>query len=176
MDEKDERQVHRGSDGKARVRKVRKDGWTAKRKRILLQMLAATGNIELSVAAAGKSRKSFSDLRWRDPEFADLCRTALEMGYERLEAMLMERAGGTVTIDLSKVDMSALDEDEIAVPDVSTMDTELALKLLSMRGRTLQDKGTRPRRRPRRLATPEETDAAILKQLSVLNRRLGGQG
>lgn len=167
----DEEHVQRGAAGMAQVRRVRRDGWTAKRKSILLQTLAATGNILLSVTAAGKSQKSFYNLRWRDPAFAERCRAALEMGYERLEAMLIARAGGTAPIELGEED----GESAIAVSDATEMDTELAIKLLAMRGRTLSH-DTRPRRRPRRLATREETDASILRKLAVLNRRLGGQG
>src|SRR5262249_38465827 len=152
---------------KVQIRRVRRDGWTATRKRILLQTLAATGNILQSVAAAGKSQKSFYDLRWRDPAFTEQCRAALEMGYERLEAMLIERAGGTGPIEMCEQD----GESAIAVPDVKQMDTDLAIKLLAMRGRTLNE-DTRARRRPRRLATREETDASILRKLAVLNRRL----
>ena len=97
-------------------------------------------------------------LRRKDPDFAEAWSVALAAGYARLEGMLIERAAG------GPVD-----------PDAPQMNSELALSLLRhhrgpMEGRP-RGGGPKPR-----VASMEETDAAILKKLKALNKRLGGAG
>lgn len=145
-------------DKAGRTRRTRKDGWTARKKAIFLDHLAANSSVVRSAEAAGMDDHSAYTLRRKDPEFAEAWNAALAAGYARLEAMLIERAAG------GPVD-----------PDASQMDRDLALQLLRHHRGPLEGRPRGGGAKPR-MASIEETDAAILKKLKVLNKRLGGAG
>src|SRR5687768_6355217 len=73
-------------------RRIRKDGWTEKRKKTFLEYLAATSNVRRAAAAAGMKAHGAYRLRFRDSDFREHWDAALEQGYARIETMLLERA------------------------------------------------------------------------------------
>lgn len=168
-----------GRDRKIQKRAQRGDGWTAKRRVIFLDHLAATCNVTQASRAAGMWNNSVYALRQRDPAFAAQWQAALCAGYARLEAMLIERA----TLGARAPDAEALALGETPVPDAATMDTELAKWLLSRHGApaggavggSAKAMGRAPGGRLTR-ATEGETDAALVKQLKALRvRERGGR-
>lgn len=140
-----------------RTRKV----WTRARETAFLDHLAATCNVTAACAAVNISACMAYGRRRKDPVFAGAWRAALLTGYDELEAKLLARAG------------AATDHARRGT-DAGDFDADLALKLLAHHGSRMraQAAGTaKPQNRVRR-ATPEETDAAILKQLAALDRRM----
>lgn len=139
-----------------RQRKV----WTRTRECAFLDHLAATCNVTAACKAASISVCVAYGRRRRDPVFAGAWRAALLTGYDVLEAKLLARAGAATDHALR-----GLDDDNF--------DAELALRLLTHHGSRMRAQATgtaKPQNRVKR-ATPEETDAAILKQLAALDRR-----
>lgn len=153
--------LHNGNTGKPQVRPVRKDGWTAAKRGSFLDHLAATCNVTASAGHVGMAVSSAHRIRRIEPEFAEQWRVALEAGFDRLQAMLIERAMGPMRVEIGETPM----------PDVSTMDTELAMRLIESHRRTIAGA---PRRRGRPVssgATEEETNAELLKRLKILHKR-----
>jgi hypothetical protein len=153
--------LHNGNRGKPQVRPVRKDGWTATKRGAFLDHIAATCNVTEAARLVGMGQSGAHKLRRVDPDFAQQWRGALSAGFDRLQAMLIERAMGPLTVQIGDTPM----------PDVSTMDTELAMRLVEHHRRTIAGA---PKRRggpvPTR-ATEEETNAALLKRLKILHKR-----
>lgn len=156
-----------GNGRRIQVRKVREGGFSEEKKQVFLDHLAGCCNVTRAAAAAGVSVVTVNYHRRRDPVFADRCAEALAIGYDGLEAMLVERAAGGG----SYLPGPGAGE----VPGPGTMDTELALHLLQLRrsppGRRTGRAGYEPRR-----ASEKELEAAILAKLDVLDRRLKRQG
>ena len=138
-------------------------GAGAKRKRIdwratggirkrFIACLAATYDVEAACAAAGVEWPIICELRVRHPDFAAAFEEVIAAGYDRLEAMLLRRAG------------AALAEAEGAG------DVQLATNLLKQR-RSLkaEPQGMRPGRRPGSRTAPAR--GADRKQLiqSIMN-------
>ena len=153
--------LRNGNKGRAQLRPVRQDGWTVRKRAVFLDHVAATGNVSASARFVGLGESGAYKLRRRDPDFAEQWRVALSAGFDRLQAMLIERAMGPLTVQIGDTPM----------PDVSTMDTELAMRLVEHHRRTIAGA---PQRRggpvPTR-ATEEETNAALLKRLKILHKR-----
>lgn len=83
----------RGSGGSgAHLRAVRKDGWTAERRKIFMETLAATCNVSEAARVAGKNLSSAYYQKRRDPGFAREWAQALSVGYGELEALLLRQA------------------------------------------------------------------------------------
>jgi hypothetical protein len=147
-------------------KRARSKGWTPRKRKIFLEYLAATSNVTASVAEAGMSQPGVYQLRQRDSLFREAWDAALEQGYARLEAMLLERAfaaSPTPSIDGGK-----------HVPAAEALDTELALKLLKQH--QARRDGKRGRGALPGKASMDEVREALLKKLSALNKRLGGKG
>lgn len=153
--------IRAGKNGKLQISAVRKDGWTMRRRSAFLDHLAATCNVRASEAAAGICQGGAYPLYRRDQDFAAAWDEALAIGYIRLETMLIERAARKIEIP----------EGVTPVPDISDADTELALTLLRLhRNRVKEGKGRGGGKTPQ--ASEAETNAAIIKKLRALNRRL----
>jgi len=91
------RVVRPAINGKTQVIEVRSGRrWTDKSERIFLETLAATCNVRLSAATCGFSTVAVYKRRMRYPGFAALWAEAIEQGYARIEAMLVERATDSV--------------------------------------------------------------------------------
>ena len=82
-----------GSAGSgAQLRAVRKDGWTAERRTLFMETLAATCNVSEAARVAGKNLSSAYYQKRRDPAFAREWAQALSVGYGELEALLLRQA------------------------------------------------------------------------------------
>ena len=83
----------RGAAGSgAQLRAVRKDGWTAERRRTFMETLAATCNVSEAARVAGMNLSSAYYHKRRDPAFAREWAQALSVGYAELEALLLRQA------------------------------------------------------------------------------------
>jgi hypothetical protein len=83
----------RGAAGSgAQLRAVRKDGWTAERRKIFMETLAATCNVSEAARVAGKNLSSAYYQKRRDPGFAREWAQALNIGYAELEALLLRQS------------------------------------------------------------------------------------
>ncbi len=71
--------------GRIQVRKVRKDGWTGKRRQLFLDRLAATCSVGPALAATGMAASSLYRLRRRDADFAEAWEDALTAHFDEVE-------------------------------------------------------------------------------------------
>jgi hypothetical protein len=153
-----------GNKRRMQIRAARKDGFTDAKRQTFLDHLAGCSNVTRAAAAAGVSPVTVNYHRRRDAGFAAQCAEALETGYDALEAALVERAatggGGYVP-----------GPDADAAPGPDSVDTALALHLLSLRKAPGVSRTGRAGRPPGR-ASEAELNAAILAKLEVLDRRL----
>ncbi len=135
--------------------------WTAARKAGFLDHLAATCNITDAAAAVGARPESVYSLRRRDGAFAAAWTEALAAGYEMLETRLVGHAlaGGGQSITNG------------TTPTIGAIDRDVAMWLLNFRQAELLGTPRRRGGRPRRVASAEETDAAILKKLAAIARK-----
>jgi hypothetical protein len=170
----DEVQIGSGNRRPVQLRRTRKDGWSKARRARFLDVLAMSCNVRLAADEAGMSTNNAYRLRRMDPEFAALWREALLAGYERLETELLQRALQSV----NAIEPGDGGEDAAAAADaaVEKMDTRMILQVLAHRRATVEG-GMRQTRRAaqRRIATEEETNAALLKKLAVLEKQVREQ-
>lgn len=150
------------------AKKRRENGWTKAKRTAFLSELAASCNIRRASQAAGMTPSGVYKLRQREEEFAAAWQAALEIGYERLETALVRRALETVgEIDIDLTDARA----EL----VEKMTVEQAIRILRQHRESIRQ--GRPRdRRPsaRHVATQEETDAALIKRIRMVERQRTG--
>lgn len=151
--------LQKGTLGEPQVRAERRNGWTKSRRDAFLNHLSMTCNVDQSCAAVGMSDSSAYQLRRRDEAFAAQWRMAIATGYDRLEAALLEHA------------MRAVATTEHGAVSETPFDPEMAMQILGQHHARQTGRG-KPGGRPLRRATPAETDAAILKQLAALDRRM----
>jgi hypothetical protein len=169
--------VGRSKHGKPQSRKIQHNSWTIEKRKRFLDCLTVTCNVRQSVAFAGMSPFSVYALRRRDPDFAAQFTEALETGYVRLEAALLEKAtnGSGIRVPIigdEELDGAPPSVHDIELPDTDAIDPEIALRVLQQHYKMVKAP-TSPRRpgRPPSLATEEETNAALLKRLQILHRR-----
>lgn len=165
-----EQEVRLGGHRLVQVRKARRGGFTKVRRKRFLAILAATCNVRIAVDAVGIAATTAYYWRRDDAAFAAQWRAAIAAGYDRLEAALLARAlgtdGGAAGCDFG--------DPEAIIPEAQ-IDAELALKLLN-RHRATAEGRDRPMRPGRHIATEEETNKALLKQLAVLRRQIEKSG
>ena len=170
----DETLVNGGNGGRAQRQKVKRNGWTKARRAAFLKALAETCNVKLSTERAGMGHTSVYAVRHRDPAFARLWDEALAIGYDRLEAMLLQRALEAV----NDIDVAELIDAEAPIagssgatprstPGLARNDVQLGLSLLSQRA---AKEGLRAR--GRKVMSSDEVDALLTKKLDALARRL----
>lgn len=166
----DEVQIGSGNRRPVQVKRIRKGGWTKTRRACFLDVLALSCNVRLASSEAGMSAQNAYRLRRTDPEFAALWREALVAGYERLETELIQRA--LQSVNAIQPGDGGEEAAEAANAVVEKMDIKAILQVLAHRRATVED-GMRPNRRDvrRRMATEEETNAALLKKLAILERQ-----
>ena len=150
-----------GNQRRRQMKKVKACGWTNQKRQIFLDTLAVTCNVNLACAEAGMSRTGAYHLRRRDPEFAELWRQALLMGYDRLEERLLRRAGAGV----NDVEFGGGDAPE------EPLDPDLALSLLRAHRPTVEGQRKRLGGEIHRMSR-EEAQAALAKRLDALEKRL----
>lgn len=160
------REVARGGKFGLQVRNDRSDAFSASRRAQFLRVLAATCNVRIAAEAAGVCSSIAYRRRRRDPEFEAQWQAAIVAAYERLETALMARAMGTEDAG------AGLDfGDPEAILPAAKIDAELAFKLLG-RHRAAAEGRARPLKRSQHVATEEETNKALLKQLAILRRQI----
>ena len=160
MREKGKR-ISGGNKRKVQVRKVRQGGFTAEKRQTFLDHLASCNNIVAAARAAGISVWTVNYHRRRDPVFAQDVAEAIEAAELMLHSLTLEKsAWGT-----------RHEPGDTEVPGPETVDTELALRLLSMRGREIGRRTGDGGRRAKR-ATEKELKEAILHNLGLLAKRL----
>lgn len=133
-------------------------------KREFLDHLAATCDINAAAATIKVDPESVHGLRRSDPAFGAAWGEALAAGYEMLETRLVGHAlaGGGREI-------------AGATGRAGPIDAELALRLLSEHRGTATGATGRARRggATARVASREQTDAAILRKLAQIERARG---
>ncbi len=153
-------------DGTIRLIREGRYTLTDTKRAIFLDHVAATCNVRYSAEKIGVATTALYAARRRDPEFAEQWRSAIHMGYDRLEALLVQRALSPRLLPLGA--------GKVGVPppsDTLDIDPDLALRLLSMH-RKYVISGTRQVVPKSKQASEAETDAAILKKLRVLRIRV----
>jgi hypothetical protein len=169
-----ELELQDGSRVPLQVKQVRHSGWNKARRETFLAVLAQTCNVRLAARLAGMRDKAPYDLRKRDPAFAALWQEALVIGYDRLESGLVAHAlTGINAIEISELEPRDVPDE--GVPGiaqdgaVTREGIDLALTLLKLHRASATG---RPGRYRAKIATAEETDAALLKQLDRLAAKL----
>lgn len=84
--------LQRGNGRRVQVKRARPDQWTHETASRFLTALAGTCNVTMAAAAVGTSATSAQARRRLDPGFARAWGEALEIGYARIEAALIESA------------------------------------------------------------------------------------
>lgn len=160
-------QIITATSGRRQVRKARECDFTATKRQAFLDALGLSCNVARSALWAGVSESLVHRLRRKDPAFAAQWQTALEMGYDRLEALALEHSGAGVAIEPDAARAAAAGAD--AVP----FDFDKALKLLTFH-RAARHGQRQPARggAPLRNATREETTAALMTALAAAKRRI----
>jgi hypothetical protein len=154
------------SDGTIRMVRDGRYTLTDAKRAIFLDHVAATCNVRYAADMVGVVTTALYAARRRDPEFAAQWRAAIHMGYDRLEALLVQRALCPRLLPSGA--------GEVGVPPPSEtldIDPDLALRLLSMHRKYVVT-GTRQVVQKTKQASEAETDAAILKKLRVLRIRV----
>ena len=146
--------------GKGRVR------FTAKRRMAFFDALALTCNITKSAAYAGVDKTTVYWHRSRDPVFAGQWQDALNAGYDRLELLMLEHGGAGMALPPADPDRAVEGDDP---PPFDFDKAMAALRLYrSRRDAVPFNHGGRPRRN----ATREETNAALIKALAAARKRI----
>lgn len=153
--------IEKNRNGDLCLAKLRYNSWDIEMRAAFLDHLAATCNVRASANAVGGLGSTAYRMRRRDPEFAEAWQNALEAGYVALETMLVGRAMGALKIAVG----------ETEVPDVETMDPELALRVLGHHKRAVKVNAKQGGPRLQR-ATEEEACDAILQKLKILKARI----
>jgi hypothetical protein len=84
--------MQRGNGRRVQVKRARPDQWTEETAHRFLTALAGTCNVRMAAEAVGTSATSAFARRRLDPGFARAWAEALEIGYVRIEAALIEAA------------------------------------------------------------------------------------
>jgi hypothetical protein len=151
--------VIRGAPGRrTQVRRARLQGWSPSTERRFLETLAASCNVRRACEAVGLSQASayYHRRQWQD--FARAWDEALAIGYDRIEAALIEAA------------CAGMEGREFApdapIPPMSAWD---ALQLLKLHQHQVRGTGKPPRHAPRRKSL-DEVRASILRKLEAVER------
>jgi hypothetical protein len=131
-----------------------KRGLSVTERRSFLDHLAATGSVEAAAGAVAIAPLQAYAACRTDAGFAQGWRAALRVGYDRLEAMLIERTGAMLAGEASG--------------PLETPDVLFALRLIERQRETEAPEGKRSRSGA---GAADKTDAAILKRLAMLGKR-----
>jgi hypothetical protein len=162
MADEPEKFVSRGKAGQ-QVRKVRDDGWTARKREIFLDDYAENGNAAAACQKAGMAEGAAYRLRRRDPDFARQYDDAHAVCKLRLEEMAIEYAR-------TQGRMVPVEPGETPPVDLANFDAELALKILSHARPSTNGNASRVGARPR-AASRAELIEALVKLLAMLKKR-----
>ena len=153
------RVVRPEKNGKTKIVRTSGKRWSQEAEETFLEELAATCNVAAAAEACGFSDTAIYKRRMRDPGFAAAWAQALEQGYAKLEAMLIENA----TESLRRKPIAA----DRPPPAVGFNDAPNLLKLhrATARGGAPQNYGWRKQARD-----IEEVRASILRKMDALDR------
>ena len=149
-------------NGKTQIVRTKGKRWSQEAEETFLEELAATCNVSASAEACGFSDTAIYKRRMRDPGFAAAWAQALEQGYAKLEAMLIENA----TESLRREPIAG----DRPPPAVGFND---GLNLLKLHRASVR--GGAPQRYGWRAAEPdiEEVRAEILRKVAAMERARG---
>lgn len=156
--------------GTRQVRKARgATGFSIKARGSFLEGLAATCNITKAARFAGVHPTTVYKTRAKDAAFAEQWAAALAIGYDRLEALVLEHggAGEEIEIDPERAEAAGI------APE--PFDFERAMKVLIYRRGARDGQPNRRTGRPVRNASREETTEALMKALAAAHRRVEAQ-
>lgn len=149
-----------------------KRGWNrfdAKKKKLFLKWFAATCNAKEAARRAGVGYSTVFDHRMDDPAFAGSWDRALEQGYARIEAKLLEMQFGQAIAKTAELDAA----------DDALVDPEMAMQLLRQhRSQVARIRGDRGmpaspfRGGSERLASDAEVRAGLVKSLRAFGVRV----
>jgi hypothetical protein len=158
------------------------------RREVFLEWFAATCNVKLAAEKAGVAYQTLFKHRMKDPAFAQRWDAALQQGYARVEARLLQEVHAPGVI-ASGAKQSRLDrhgsreprDDEVRVLDEELaeehFDPQLALQLLREHARRLSTCSRqgcgREQRTTARSATSKEIADALAKRLKGFALRHG---
>ncbi|VXC57508.1 hypothetical protein [Sphingomonas sp. AX6] len=159
--------------GKPKAQTAKASSFGVTKRTRFLDALALTCNVTRAAAHAGVSASTVWRARHRDPVFQEEWREALAIGYDRLEALVLEHggAGERIVPDPTRVGEDGADAASVAEP----FDFDRAMKVLIYRRGERNGEPNRRTGRPRGQATREETNAALLKALNAAKRRVEKQ-
>ena len=169
------RRVRRESadTGRVQVRRVRKDGWTAKRRQLFLDRLAATCSVREALEAVGMAGSSLYRLRQRDAAFAEAWDDALEAHFDDVELGVL-RYSKTCLEGHGAENAAALGEARAR----AAANPDFALQLLKMRragDARVAGGGARRRIGGRvRVADKDVLAEEIMKLVRAVKKRTGG--
>ena len=146
----DERNVGR----RVQIARARVKQWTPRTEQRFLAALAATCNVKAACREVGLWPPSAYNHRNRWPAFARAWDEAIEEGYVRIEASLVEAAGCNPYSEL----------EEVPVAEMPPMTIDQKIHLLHMHKHQVLGLGKAPGLQPR-VATEEEVEKALAKAL-----------
>ena len=143
-----------GKDGPQLIRSQGRR-WSDAAEVRFLDHLAATCNVTASASEAGFSAAAIYKRKRRDPGFAQRWQAALELGYSRIEALLLRRAEEALE--------GFAPDTELPIPPMSIKD---ALAILGHHRRAVE-RGPRSRRQWARPRSLDEMRDSILAKLEA---------
>lgn len=157
--------VRPAKNGKTQVIRTR-HFWSDEAEETFLEELAATCNVKAAAHVAGFSTVAVYRRRMKHAGFAEAWAMAIEQGYARLEAMLVERATDSLSRRAVE-DVVAEGAARPAPPEMSVGDMMSLLKLhrASVRGGPEQAYGHREK-----APDAEEVRASILRKIEAIER------
>ena len=153
--------VVRGTNGRrVQVARARLRGWSPRVEARFLATLAATCNVKAACADVGLSPASAYYHRHRHQGFRTAWDQAIEIGYDKIEAALIE----TACVSLEGAPFAA----DAPLPPMSVAD---AIHLLHMHKHAIRGTGKRPGRvRKRRTLDDPAIRAGIVRKLEMVER------
>lgn len=150
-----------GKDG-AQVIQCSDARWNEVSEAIFLEHLASSCNVTLSCEKAGFSRAAVYKQRMNNPAFADKWKAAIEQGYVRIEALLLESA---------EKSLAGLEFD----PDspIPQMTVSEATNILRLHKAAVKDGNNSPFRWRLKPADPEAAVADMLQKVAAVRRAKG---
>ena len=152
--------------GKPKQTKAKANGFSKSKREKFLDALALTCNITRAAAHAGVHKSTVCRAPRRDPVFDRQWHEALAIGYDRIEALVLEHGGAGEAIEPDP------ERAEAEGVKLESFDFERAMKVLIYRRGERNGEPNRRTGRPRQAATREETNAALLKALAAAKRRM----
>lgn len=138
--------------------------WSEEAEAGFLDALAASCNVRRAAATIGYTAATLYWRRRKDPAFAQRWQAAMEQGYVRIEAALIEAAEDALA--------GRMPNPELPIPQMTVKE---AIDLMRLHQQHARGMGPRSAGRPARTRSLDETRAGILARLSAIETaRAGG--